>query len=199
MPRMALLGYVVFAALAFGWRSWVHWRRTGTTGYHGLSGRPGSAEWLGGALFVVAIVATPLAALLELRGTLAPLLHVAPALALVIGGVLYLIGLVGTLWSQLAMGDSWRVGVRREERTALITRGPYRTIRNPIYTFMIAGLLGLALLIPNALALLSVVVLIVAVEIQVRVVEEPHLERVHGDGYASYRARTWRFVPGFGR
>jgi protein-S-isoprenylcysteine O-methyltransferase Ste14 len=199
MPRLALLGYFVFAALAFGWRSWVHWQRTGTTGYHGLSGRPGSIEWLGGVLFVVAIVASPLAALLELRGTLAPLLRVAPSLALALGGVLYLVGLVGTLWSQLSMGDSWRVGVRREEHTALVTRGPYQAIRNPIYTFMIAAALGLALLIPNVLALLAIVVLIAAVEIQVKVVEEPHLERVHGDAYASYRARTWRFLPGFGR
>lgn len=199
MPRTALLAYLVFAALAFGWRSLIHWRRTGSTGYVGLSGSPGSAEWLGGALFVVAILAAPLSALLELRGTLAPLLRIPEPVALVVGGGLYLVGLVGTLWSQLSMGASWRVGVRSDERTALVTRGPYRAIRNPIYTFMIAALLGLTLLTPNALALLALATLVAAVEIQVKVVEEPHLERAHGDAYLSYRARTWRFVPGFGR
>ena len=140
----------------------------------------------------------PLAALLELRATLAPLVRI-PAPLLGVGGGLYLVGLVGTLWSQLSMGASWRVGVRSDERTALVTRGPYRAIRNPIYTFMIAALLGLALLTPNVLALLALATLVAAVEIQVKVVEEPHLKRAHGDAYRSYRACTWRFVPGLGR
>jgi protein-S-isoprenylcysteine O-methyltransferase Ste14 len=199
MPRLALLGYLLFAALAFGWRSWLHWRRTGSTGFHGLSGKPGSAEWLGGVLFVLAIVATPLAALLEAAGLLAPLVRIPEPDALAIGGAVYVIGLAGTLWSQLSMGDSWRIGVRRDERTALVMRGPYRAVRNPIFTFMVAGLLGLAVLTPNVLALLSIVALIAAVEIQVKAVEEPHLERAHGDAYRSYRARTGRFVPGLGR
>ena len=199
LPRIALLAYVVFAALAFGWRSWIHWRRTGATGYVGLSGSPGSPEWLGGVLFVVAILAAPLAALLELRATLTPLVRIPAPVALVLGGGVYLVGIVGTLWSQLSMGASWRVGVRSDERTALVTRGPYRAIRNPIFTFMIAALLGLALLTPNVLALLALATLVAAVEIQVKVVEEPHLERAHGDAYRRYRARTWRFVPGLGR
>jgi len=123
MPYAALAGYVVFAALVFGWRSWVHWKRTGSTGYRGVSGRPGSLEWWGGLLFVVAIVLTPLAALLQARGTLAPPVALPAPLALALGGALYEAGLAGTLWSQLAMGDSWRVGVDEGERTTLVTRG----------------------------------------------------------------------------
>jgi protein-S-isoprenylcysteine O-methyltransferase Ste14 len=38
-----------------------------------------------------------------------------------------------------------------------------------------------------------------AMEIQVRFVEEPYLERVHGDAYRRYAARTGRFLPGIGR
>jgi protein-S-isoprenylcysteine O-methyltransferase Ste14 len=199
MPRTALAGYLVFGLLAFGWRSWLQWRRTGSTGLRGLGGSPGSFEWLGGALFVAAIVAGPLAPVLALRGDVAPLVAIPPALALVAGGGLYLAGLAGTIWSQLAMGDSWRIGVRDDERTALVTCGPYRTIRNPIYSFMVVALVGLALLTPNGVALLAVAILIVALEIQVKLVEEPHLERAHGEAYRRYRARTWRFVPGVGR
>jgi protein-S-isoprenylcysteine O-methyltransferase Ste14 len=198
MAGLALTGYVVFAVLAFGWRSWVHWRRTGSTGYRGLSGAVGSLEWTGGVLFVVAIVAAAAAPILDLTGSLAPLLD-APALQLALGGALYALGLVGTLWSQLAMGDSWRVGVSEAERTALVTAGPYRTIRNPIFTFMVLAVAGLALLTPNLVALLAVVALVLAVEIQVKAVEEPYLERTHGDAYRRYRAHTWRFVPGVGR
>ncbi|MBY0277019.1 isoprenylcysteine carboxylmethyltransferase family protein [Candidatus Binatia bacterium] len=199
MPYAALTGYFVFAGLAFGWRSWVHWQQTGSTGYRGLSGRPGSVEWWGGLLFAFAIVLTPLAAVLQARGTLSPLIAPRASTALVLGGTLYLAGLAGTLWSQLAMGTSWRIGVDAQERTALITRGPYGVIRNPIFTFMVLGLAGLAVLAPNALSILALAVLIAAVEIQVKAVEEPYLERTHGDAYRCYRAGTWRFVPGIGR
>ena len=41
--------------------------------------------------------------------------------------------------------------------------------------------------------------LVLAVEIQVKAVEEPYLERTHGDAYRRYRAHSWRFVPGVGR
>ena len=198
MARLAVVAYVVFALLAFGWRSWVQWRRTGSTGYRGLSGSVGSLEWTGGVLFVVAIVAAAAAPVLHATGMLEPLLD-APRLQLALGAPLYLIGLVGTLWSQLAMGDSWRVGVSEGERTALVTAGPYRTIRNPIFTFMVLAVAGLALLTPNVVALLAVAALVLAVEIQVKAVEEPYLERTHGDAYRSYRAHSWRFVPGVGR
>lgn len=199
MPYAALAGYVVFAALAFGWRSWIQWKRTGSTGYRGLSGRPGSNEWWGGLLFAAAIVLTPVAAVLQARGTIAPVIALRPSTALALGGALYLAGLAGTLWSQLAMGASWRIGVDEQERTALITRGPYRVLRNPIFTFMVLGLAGLAVLVPNALAIIALAVLVAAVEIQVKAVEEPYLERAHGDNYRRYRAGTWRFVPGVGR
>jgi SAM-dependent methyltransferase len=39
----------------------------------------------------------------------------------------------------------------------------------------------------------------VALEVQVRLVEEPYLLRTHGRAYAEYGARTGRFVPGLGR
>lgn len=199
MPRLALAAYVVFAALAFGWRSWIQWRRTGSTGFRGLRGRPGSLEWLGGVLFAAAIVATPLAAVLQDAGVLAPLVAIPARVALAIGGLLFLAGLAGTVWAQLAMGDSWRIGVAAEERTALVTRGPYRAVRNPIFTFMVTALAGIALLVPNALASLALAALVLAVELQVKVVEEPYLERTHGEAYRRYRSATWRFVPFVGR
>ena len=42
-PALAL--FVVFGVLGFGWRSWEQRRRTGTTGFKGVRGRLGSAEW----------------------------------------------------------------------------------------------------------------------------------------------------------
>lgn len=55
------------------------------------------------------------------------------------------------------------------------------------------------LVVPIVIALLSLVALVSAIQLQVRGVEEPHLRRVHGGAYAEYMRRVGRFVPGFGR
>jgi protein-S-isoprenylcysteine O-methyltransferase Ste14 len=115
------------------------------------------------------------------------------------GLALFVVGLAGTLWAQLAMGDSWRVGVDTAERTALVRRGPFRIVRNPIFTAMLCGIVGVALLVPNAVSILAVLLLAVGLELHVRLVEEPYLERVHGAAYRGYAAATGRFLPGVGR
>jgi hypothetical protein len=46
MPVVARTLFAVFAALGFGWRSWEQRRRTGSTGFRGVSGQLGSTEWL---------------------------------------------------------------------------------------------------------------------------------------------------------
>ena len=112
---------------------------------------------------------------------------------------LYAVGVVGTLWAQFAMGDAWRIGVRETERTALVAGGPFRWVRNPIYSSMVLVALGLALAAPNVLSVLALVALLVALELQVRLVEEPYLTRAHGTSYRDYASRTGRFVPGWGR
>ena len=87
----------------------------------------------------------------------------------------------------------------RPERTALRTDGPFRWVRNPIFTWMIATAAGLALLVPNAAGLAALGVLVIGMEIQVRLVEEPYLLRTHGAAYAGWAARTGRFLPGVGK
>jgi protein-S-isoprenylcysteine O-methyltransferase Ste14 len=197
--RLALAGCIVFLLLAFGLRTVVQWRRTGSTGFVGISGRPGSAEWTGGVLFVVALVAGVAAPLLQLMGMMAPLPALNTPWLRTTGITCYLLGVLATLWAQFAMGDSWRIGVDTGARTTLVQAGPFRWVRNPIFTAMSAATLGLALVVPNFVALLSIVTLVTALEVQVRLVEEPYLMRTHGEDYRRYAAGTGRFVPGIGR
>jgi protein-S-isoprenylcysteine O-methyltransferase Ste14 len=196
---IALTGFAVFALTAFGLRAALHYRRTGTTGFVGISGRVGSAEWLGGALFVVALAAAVAGPVLQLAGWAAPLSAFGAGWVPVAGLALYVVGLVATLWAQLAMGNSWRVGVDANARTALIATGPFRWVRNPIYTAMIVALLGLALLAPNIVSWLALVALVAGLQVHVRLVEEPYLARTHGERYRQYAARTGRFLPAIGR
>jgi protein-S-isoprenylcysteine O-methyltransferase Ste14 len=116
-----------------------------------------------------------------------------------LGFALCLLGLTATFGAQVAMGDSWRIGVDPKESTELVTGGPFRIVRNPIYSAMIPTCLGFVLLVPNALAVAAWIALVVGLELHVRGVEEPYLLRVHGRAYSEYAARVGRFLPGMGR
>ena len=199
MATLALVLYAVYLLLAFGLRTLVQVRRTGSTGFHGLGGRPGSAEWLAGVGFAVALVLGLAAPVLALAGVVAPIGALDTTPLHVTGAILSVAGIAATLWAQLAMGTSWRIGVDPDERTALVTDGPFALVRNPIFSAMIPTALGLTLLVPSVVAIAGLAGLVVALELQVRVVEEPYLLRTHGETYAGYARRVGRFVPGLGR
>ena len=180
-------------------RTAVHHRRTGSSGFIGISGRPGSSEWVGGVLFVVAIVLGLLAPILQLAGAIDPIAALDGEIAQAAGIGLYGGGAMTTIVAQFAMGDSWRIGVDERERTDLVTTGPFSAVRNPIYAGMIPVSLGLALLVPNVVAIAAFVALLAALQIQTRLVEEPYLLRTHGDAYSGYASRVGRFFPFVGR
>ena len=199
MAGWALTFLGVYLLTAFVIRSGVQKLRTGSTGFKGISGRPGSTEWLGGVLFVVAIVLGLLAPLLDLAGVLNPIGALDREEVQAAGGGLFWGGWVGTLLAQGAMGPSWRIGVDPGEKTELVTDGPFQYVRNPVFMAMIPASLGIALLAPNFLALLGVFTLIAALEIQTRLTEEPYLLKTHGKAYADYARRAGRFFPFVGR
>jgi protein-S-isoprenylcysteine O-methyltransferase Ste14 len=194
----ALLLFLVYLTVGFGLRTWLQVRRTGDTGFRGISGRPGSPEWWAGILFAVALTAGLLGPVAALLGLEPVQMFAAPGIQIA-GLGLAAVGLLGTVLTQMAMGASWRIGVEEGERTELVTNGPFALVRNPIFTAMAVTGTGLALMVPNAVALTGAVLLLVALELQVRVVEEPYLLRTHGDAYAAYAATTGRFLPGIGR
>lgn len=195
----ALAVYLIGLAAAFGWQTWRHRRATGSTGYRGVSGRPGSLHWWGGVLFVVALVLGAAAPILALAGVVAaPAGPRQPALAAAGLGVA-LAGIVLTLAAQQQMGASWRIGVDAGERTALVTGGLFAYIRNPIFTGMLAVTAGLAAMVPTVVSVLALLCLLTAAEIQVRAIEEPYLLATHGPAYHHYAAHAGRFLPGTGR
>lgn len=199
MAICALVLYLVFGLLGFGWRSWRQHQATGSTGFHGISGRPGSLEWLAGVGFVAAIVVGTASSLLQLAGVVAPIGALSAIPIQTAGFVLAVAGIAATLYAQIEMGESWRIGVDPSETTALVDTGVFGLVRNPIFTAMLVFAGGVTLIIPNAVAIIAFVLLLVTVELQVRAVEEPYLTRVHGAHYRAYLATTGRFVPGLGR
>ncbi|WP_345041918.1 isoprenylcysteine carboxylmethyltransferase family protein [Streptomyces sannanensis] len=194
----ALALYLAWAGTAFGIRAALQRRRTGDAGFRGISGRPGTAPWWAGILFVTSLLGGAAAPAAALNG-----LHALPGSEITpvqwTGLLLSLAGMAFTLAAQTNMGASWRVGVDVGERTTLVTDGLFAHVRNPVFTAMTVTAAGLALMVPNWIAVLALVALVAAVQLQVRVVEEPYLAAVHAKAYAAYTARTGRFLPGIGR
>lgn len=196
-PATALVLFTVFALLGFGWRSWVQYRRTGSTGFRGLSGRFGSAEWFAGVGFVAALATAVLAPMLQAVGVVTPLTDAGWLHG--VGIVLAVAGIAATVYAQIDMGESWRIGVDQTETTTLVRGGVFGLVRNPIFTAMLIFGSGVALVTPNVIAVLGFALLLGSIQLQVRVVEEPYLAAVHGAEYREYLAEVGRFVPRVGR
>ncbi len=191
--------FVAFLALVAGVRTWIQVRRTGDTGDRREAARRAPVQRqidLVAAIGATAVgVASPVANVLGLD-------PVVRSSAVAVGGlVLTILGTIATFAAQLAMGDAWRVGVDPDERTPLVTSGPFRLVRNPILSAALATCIGLTLMVPTVVSLLGLaaVVVVVANQLLVRLVEEPHLRRVHGERYLNYAAAVGRFMPGLGR
>ena len=197
MDIAALALYLLWALLAFGWRTIDQRRRTGDSGLR-LHAQPNTPQWWAKIGFGIAILvgfAAPIAAVVGL-GNIAALdatwLHIA-------GIVVTVAGIALTVAAQYSMGGSWRIGVDPQERTELVTDGTFRLVRNPIFTAMLITATGLAAIIPNFVSLVGLAALIAALEVQVRLVEEPYLLDAHGDRYRAYAQTAGRFAPGVGR
>ena len=197
---MAVLDLVLVAAwvgLVSLLRGVLYFVRTGSSPLR-LRDRPGSPQWWARVVSTVGLLLAIAAPLAELAG-LAPFGPLDQPLVRWVGVALVIVGTVITVGSQLAMGRSWRADVDPDARSALVTSGPFRLVRNPVFAGSAVSVVGLALVVPNVVSLLMVAAFLAGLEIQVRLVEEPYLLRVHGDAYRDYAARTGRFMPGVGR
>lgn len=199
VAALALALLALYGLLAFGVRVVVQLRRTGSTGFKGLSGAPGSAEWISGMLFAAAIALCVAGPILQLTAGLDQVKALEGGIGQALGASLAIVGILMTVLAQFAMGDAWRIGVDPSERTELVTGGPFSVVRNPIYAAMVPFFAGVALLSPNVLIVGGAGLLVVALELQTRLVEEPYLSKIHGEEYLAYAAQVGRFLPRIGR
>jgi protein-S-isoprenylcysteine O-methyltransferase Ste14 len=199
VAQLAIWMLVAFGVLTFAVRVAIQLRRTGRTGLIGLREGAGAADWASGILFVGGMAMGAISPILVLRDQLDPIDALDVGALHVVGIVLAATGGLAVFAAQLGMGESWRIGVSDDERTDLVTGGWFSICRNPIYTSMLVGWLGLALIVPTWLGIAAAVVIAVGLELQVRFVEEPYLARTHGEEYRAYAGRVGRFLPGVGR
>ena len=145
--------------------------------------------WLGWTFMILGWLLQPL----FISGASLPPALLTP-LTLAAGIALTILGYACTLWCYAMMGDTWRIGVNRNEKTSLVTRGPYNFIRHPIYGFQIVMLIGAALLLPTIFSFVIIAVHFICVQAKAAD-EENYLLGVHGETYQAYLNRTSRLLP----
>ncbi len=113
-------------------------------------------------------------------------------------GVLLALGGFGLLeWSHRALGRNWSDRPRLTRDQTLVTRGPYRWIRHPIYSAFLL-ILGSPLLITANWLVGLLWLLMTLLDIRDRLAfEEAWLAERFGPAYAAYRRRTGRLLPRF--
>lgn len=94
-----------------------------------------------------------------------------------------------------SLGPQWRLDAGLNPDHQLITSGPYRFVRHPIYASMLCLLIGMGLLVsPFPLLIAATAILVAGTEIRVHI-EDKLLASRFGDSFAHYRHKTPAYVP----
>ena len=118
------------------------------------------------------------------------------ALPLALSGcLLALAGTALVLRSRAELGTAWSFVPRADQGTGLVTTGPYRLVRHPIYLGLALLAMGKALAFGNWPAFMIVLSGIVPTFVWRARAEEALLSRTFGERYALYRKGTKMIIP----
>jgi protein-S-isoprenylcysteine O-methyltransferase Ste14 len=118
-----------------------------------------------------------------------------PAWRLAISILFFLFACLLSWTAVRTLGRQWRLDAGLSSDHRLVTTGPYRFVRHPIYASIFSLLLGTGFLIsPFPLLALAAVVCIAGIEIRVRI-EESLLESRFGESFLEYRRNAPAYIP----
>lgn len=110
-----------------------------------------------------------------------------------IGALVFASGLALAVWARVHLGSNWGMPMTQKDEPELVTSGPYRFVRHPIYSGLLAGLLGTALV--NNLTGLALVAILGGYFYYCATVEERNLTAAFPTAYPAYRADTKMLIP----
>ena len=110
-----------------------------------------------------------------------------------IGLGLFAAGLGFAIWARVHIGRNWGTPMTQKEDPELVTSGPYRLVRHPIYSGILVAGLGTAVAL--SLWWLTALVLAGIYFLYGAVVEERYLAKQFPDSYPVYKRSTKMLVP----
>lgn len=133
--------------------------------------------------------------ILPLARTLAPNAALGGAWVFVLGAVVGWLGLLLRWWSFATLGTYFTTVVKTSADQVVIGQGPYRVLRHPSYTGLLAAFLGAGLMLGNWVGAVCSFVLILLGLIYRLLREERAMINALGDAYVDFARDRARLLP----
>ncbi|MBN8589131.1 MAG: isoprenylcysteine carboxylmethyltransferase family protein [Rhodothermia bacterium] len=195
--RYSLFLYMILVfGLTFFLPTWRVWKKTGI--FPITFGKTGNAHDFTGNVFkMLLILLLGMGAVYafwpKAIDYLLPVWYIRHPSVQLTGVALLFLALIWLVVAQYQMGLSWRIGIDEKNVTDLVTTGVFTYSRNPIFLGMLVTMLGIFLVLPNAVSLAILSMSFVMIQVQVRL-EEAWLRTQHQTSYAHYCRQTRRWL-----
>jgi len=113
---------------------------------------------------------------------------------LLTGGAIFAAGLALAIWAILTIRQAGTEIETTKPTTAIVSGGPFRFTRNPIYSGMLLGLVGLAVGFDTLWILGTLIPFYLVIRYGVIAREEAYLERKFGQAYLGYKSQVRRWL-----
>ncbi|MGH2857295.1 MAG: methyltransferase family protein [Solirubrobacteraceae bacterium] len=110
-----------------------------------------------------------------------------------VGVAIFACGLGLAIWARVNLGRNWGMPMTQKLEPELVTSGPYRFVRHPVYSGLLAAVLGTAL-VTNLIGIAIAAVLCAYFAYCARV-EERNLTATFPREYPAYRSATKMLIP----
>jgi protein-S-isoprenylcysteine O-methyltransferase Ste14 len=171
-------------AVGIGWIVfWVYW----------LVAALGAKQGSGGRRRLPLAGVTLVAVVLLVRVFRGGSLEVHSLIVGAIGAVLFVSGLALAVWARIHLGRNWGMPMTEKAEPELVTSGPYRFVRHPIYSGLLLALVGTAL-VTNLIGLIIAAVVGVYFFYSAKT-EEKNLTAAFPKAYPAYRTATKMLIP----
>jgi protein-S-isoprenylcysteine O-methyltransferase Ste14 len=110
------------------------------------------------------------------------------------GGLFIIFGGVLNLWTDALFKEKKTRVKPYEDATELITQGPFKISRHPMYLGMTAVLVGIALLHGTIITFLFPIIFVIICEVFFIKFEEKSMERIFGQKYLDYKKKVRRWI-----
>ena len=109
------------------------------------------------------------------------------------GLIFVALGFIIGILALIAMKNSWRVGIKYDQKTDLITTGIYRISRNPYFLSYDILIFGYILIFTSPILIILYLILVIVFHRMI-LEEEKYLQSVQGVPYADYKSKVKRYL-----
>ena len=114
--------------------------------------------------------------------------------AIALSGIAMLVtGLSFAIWARWHLGSNWSGTVTLKDDHTLVRTGPYRYVRHPIYSGLLLGVCGTAVVIGEWRGIIALGLVLAAVVYKSRI-EERRMRETFPE-YEAYRRETAALIP----